>query len=217
MRVVGQAQPELVIHAAYARDEESVVGMTGNVAAAASRVGAAFMYISSDAVFSGDGVPRAESHVPDPVWDYGSWKAEAERIVTRTVADAAVVRLPLVVSLHPEDSAVRRVREAAARGESVQWFDDELRQPANGEDIARGLWQIAALPRRTRSGFWHLPGPEALSRFEIATRVASRLGLQPAVNTRVATPAGASRPRDLHLLCRRAQREIGWAPTPILR
>lgn len=215
--VVSQVRPELVIHTAYARDQEAIVGMTGNVATAAVGVGAAFIYISSDAVFSGDGMPRAEGDTPDPVWDYGAWKAEAEQVVTRTVADAAVVRLPLVVSLDPEDSAVRRVREAAARGETVQWFDDEFRQPASGEDIAHALWRIVALPRLARRGPWHLPGPESLSRFEIAGRVADRLGVDLRVNTRTTTPAGATRPRDLYLLGERAQREIGWAPTEILR
>lgn len=216
VRVVSQAQPDMVIHAAYARDQESVVDLTQNVAVAAASVGAAFIYISTDAVFSGDGVPRAEGDTPDPIWDYGSWKAEAEDVVTRTVADAAVVRLPLVVSLDPEDNAVRRIRDAAANGEAVQWFHDEFRQPANGEDIAHALWRVAALPRHARTGVWHLPGPETLSRLDIALRVATRLGLDLPGNTGTMTPASANRPRHLHLLCDRAQREIAWAPTKIL-
>lgn len=96
-------RPSLVIHAAYARDPVAIVAATQNVVDAAQKVGVDVLYVSSDAVFSGDGSPRRENAPPDPVWDYGRWKARAERIVSRASATSVIVRLPLVVSLDPED------------------------------------------------------------------------------------------------------------------
>lgn len=53
-------------------------------------VGAAVLHVSTDAVFSGDGTGRDEHAVPDPVHDYGRWKAQAEHLVTSGSPDAAV-------------------------------------------------------------------------------------------------------------------------------
>jgi dTDP-4-dehydrorhamnose reductase len=66
-----RAKPGLVIHAGYAHDYASIVDATRNVVDMAQEVGAELIFVSSEAVFSGDGAPRPESARPDPVWDYG--------------------------------------------------------------------------------------------------------------------------------------------------
>ena len=211
-----EVRPTLVIHAAMAVDEASIVRATQHVVDAASDLGAGLLYVSTDAVFSGDGRPVAEDEQPDPVWDYGRWKAQAEQAVLRTGSGSAVVRLPLVVSLDPEDVPVQRVREGARSGQGTTWFEDELRQPAMAPDLADGLWRIASLAPEERSGTWHLVGPELLSRYEIARRAARVLGLDPSTVVSAPTPTGANRPRHLDLRCERARAAIGWEPDPVL-
>lgn len=213
---VRQVRPDLVLHAAYAPDATSVVTATQHVASSAAEVGAELVLVSTDAVFAGDGVPRHEQDRPDPIFDYGRWKAEAERVTTEAVVDAAVVRLPLLVSLDPADRTVARVRATAATGERVVWFDDELRQPANAHDIAQGIWRLVSLPRDVRAGAWHLPGPDVLSRYELARRIALVLGIAEDEIIKAPTPPGVERPRHLHLLADRARRDIDWAPRSIL-
>jgi dTDP-4-dehydrorhamnose reductase len=213
--VVAHAQPGLVLHAAYAPDEASIVTATENVVAAAREVGAELLFVSSDAVFSGDGSPRGEDDAPDPVWDYGRWKARAEDAV-RELRAATIVRLPLVVSLDPEDHVVVQIRAGIAAGRPTTWFTDEYRQPAHAEELARALWSIAALDAGARSGTWHLAGPERLTRFAIAQRVVSALGLGDEAIAAAPTPVSAVRPRDLNLLDERARSAIGWNPSPIL-
>jgi len=209
--------PALVIHAAMAVDAASIVGATTNVTEAASLVGAEAVFVSTDAVFSGDGRPRDENAEPDPIWDYGRWKAEAEKVVLQGPTDSAVVRLPLVVSLDPEDRVVARIRQGARRGEPTTWFHDEIRQPAMASDIAEGLWRIASRPADQRSGTWQLPGPESLSRYEIARRVTDALQLDPSSVTSEPSPRDGTRPRHLDLRSDRARDEIGWEPARVLR
>lgn len=122
------------------------------------------LYVSTDAVFCGDGSPCHEDGAPDPVWDYGRWKARAERIVTDSSDKSAIVRLPLIVSVEPEDQVVSRIRVGAARNQPTAWFDDELRQPAATRELADALWRIALLTPSERERTWHLPGSESLSR-----------------------------------------------------
>ena len=213
---VATGRPALVVHAAYAHDEASIVDATHHVVDAAGAVGARLVHVSTEAVFSGDGSPRAEEDPPDPVWDYGRWKAQAEAAVLRSAVPSAVVRLPLVVSLDPEDHVVARIRRGAAEGRPTAWFDDEVRQPAAARELAGAVWAIAGLDSAEAAGCWHLPGPESLSRHQIARRVVAALGLASDAVTAEPTPAGAERPRHLRLLDARARRAIGWAPTPVL-
>jgi len=209
---VNAVKPQLVIHAAYARDRASIVDATRHVAEVADEVRADLILVSSEAVFSGDGRPRSETSVPDPVWDYGRWKTAAEDLVAAGDPHAAIVRMPLIVSLDPEDHIVADVRAACARGERSVWFTDEIRQPAHADELARAIWAIAGLPPASRAGVWHLPGPERLTRFEIAARAVELVGLDTSSISGALTPPDAHRPRDLHLTGTRAERQIGWSP-----
>jgi dTDP-4-dehydrorhamnose reductase len=205
-----------VIHAAYAHDRSSIVDATQNVIDAAQAVGAQLLYVSSDAVFSGDGLPRAENAPPDPVWDYGRWKSQAETIVLSRSPSAAIARLPLMVSLDPEDHVVERIRLSAARHEPTAWFDDEKRQPAFASEVADALWRIAMLDTPQRAGTWHLPGPERLSRYQIALRVVSVVKLDPTLVVPEPSPPAGGRPRDIWLRDARAMHVLGWSPSEVL-
>jgi dTDP-4-dehydrorhamnose reductase len=210
-------EPRLVVHAAYAKGEASIVDATRHVADAAIRAGAAHRLVSTEAVFSGDGRPRTEVAPPDPVWDYGRWKAAAEAAAAAIDPCTAIVRLPLIVSLDPEDHIITDIRAGSASGQPSIWFTDEIRQPAYAEELARALWAIAELPPTDRAGVWHLPGPEGLSRFEVASRAVDVLGLDRASIVGAPTPLEARRPRDLNLTGERAVRQIGWSPGVVHR
>lgn len=212
---VAEAAPDLVLHAAYAVDEASIATATANVASAAAAIGAEVVLVSTDVVFDGDGIRRDEDDAPDPVSDYGRWKAASEATVAASSTTACWVRLPLVVSTDPDDGAVARIRSAAAEGEATTWFDDELRQPAMADELAAALWRIVALPARERAGAWHLMGSERLTRLEIGRLVAEAIGVDVDLLRGEPTPPGLARPRDLHLGDARARSEIGWSPRPI--
>lgn len=211
---VAEARPSIVIHAAYAKDEPSIVTATRHVVDAAASVGVAVVHVSTDAVFSGDGVSRGEAAVPDPVFDYGRWKAAADAIVQRARPTAAIVRPSLLVSIDPDDHVVAQLRDGDAAAPTA-WFTDEIRRPAWTGEVAAAIWRIAALPAEERAGAWHLMGPERLSRFEIARRLVGRLGRPDDVVTGDRRPPDTDRPRDLELSDRRARQVIGWSPTPI--
>ena len=213
---LAEIRPSLVIHAAMAVDPVSIVEATRNVAEGASIVGADLVYTSTDAVFSGDGRPVDERVPPDPIWDYGRWKAAAEQLVVHGPTGWAVARLPLVVSLDPEDHGVARLRQGALRNEPTRWFHDEVRQPAMASEIADALWRIGSLEPDKRSGIWQLPGPESLNRYEIARSIVDTLNLDPRSIMSVPTPVDANRPQHLNMLGDRARNEISWNPARIL-
>lgn len=209
-------RPSLVIHAAMALDAVSVVDATANVVQAASLVGADLVHLSTEAVFAGDGRPVDEDARPDPTWPYGRWKARAEERVLHGLPGSTVVRLPLVISLDPEDGATAQIHRGGIEHAPTYWFHDETRQPAMAADVARAIWQIALTAKEGRSGVWHLPGPERLSRYEIAQRVVKALRLDARSIVRATTPSDAIRPRHIDMLGDRARRQVDWKPARVL-
>ena len=139
---MAKVDPTLVVHAAYAKDRELVVDATRHVVDAANAVGAHVLFISTDAVFLGDGCARDEQSAPNATWDYGRWKASAESIVLDGAEHSAIVRLPLLVSIDPDDHVVREIRAAAENGMRTRWFTDEMRQPTFASDVAAAIGAI---------------------------------------------------------------------------
>jgi hypothetical protein len=95
-------------------------------------------------------IARDEASQPDAVWDYGRWKAEAERIAARTSDTATIIRLSLLVSIDPDDHVVREIRICAARGETTKWFTDETRQPAPAHEVAVESTSDRTRPHQSR-------------------------------------------------------------------
>ena len=207
--------PRLVIHTAYAKDRPSIVDATANLIDAVSSSSIPLIFVSSDAVFNGDGVGRDEASQPDPISEYGRWKRDAEQLVHDRVEHGSVVRLPLLVSIDPDDHVVKQIRSGSTAGTGTRWFVNQMRQPVRAVDAAEAIWRIAGLPAFERSGVWHLAGAEHLSRYDIACRMVERLGLP----VSAIGPAFASdtddQPLDIVMSDARSRIEIGWSPAEI--
>ncbi|HZG43742.1 MAG TPA: sugar nucleotide-binding protein, partial [Longimicrobium sp.] len=136
-------RPELVIHTAYSqRDgERDIWRATESVVAGCQEAGAALVHMSTDALLDGERGPYAEDAEPDPVHEYGRWKARAELHVRAVIPSAAVVRTSLLVRADPPDVGSASVLDALRRGEPVRLFTDELRCPTTVEDLAAQLWE----------------------------------------------------------------------------
>jgi dTDP-4-dehydrorhamnose reductase len=182
--------PAVVVHTAYRQADEfladDVVRATRNVAAAAGRVGARLLHLSTDLVFDGEhGAPYPEEAEPRPVSAYGRAKLEAEELVAR-YADTLVVRTSLLYG-RPGP------QEALAARAGATFYVDEIRCPTRVEDLAAVLLELAALDVR---GVLHVAGPDAVSRLELAIALGAR--------DPQGAPAPPGRARDVRLDCSRA-------------
>jgi dTDP-4-dehydrorhamnose reductase len=199
--LLAAVRPDVVVHTAYSmHDRADIVDATAHVAAAAAAHGSALVHLSTDVVFDGTAAPYVESDPVSPVNEYGRWKALAEQIVAERVPDACITRTSLVVAHEPPDPATARLLDAVQQGEQPTLFDDEVRCPIRAQDLAAALWALVAMERCARSGVWHLPGPEALTRLEIGRRLLVVAGLDPrAPRPGSATAHPDPRPPDLTL------------------
>jgi dTDP-4-dehydrorhamnose reductase len=213
-----RVRPDLVIHTAYSQAAamRDVWWATQSLVHACAEVGCGLIHMSSDVVFDGERAPYAETDEPAPVSQYGRFKLWAESFVRAQMPHAAVIRTSLILRPYPADPVFTWMLNAQRCGEPVRLFVDELRCPIVVEDLAKQIWEIAALPPRSRAGIWHLAGPEALSRYSLGVLIGRWHGLEldaivPAFNRDLSEP----RPRDLRLLTTRADRELRTRPRPL--
>lgn len=203
-------KPTAVAHLAYRRDDQrTIVQGSANVARAAAAIGARLVHLSTDLVFAGRAEPYTELDEPEPIIDYGRWKATAEEEVAAACPDAVVVRTSLIYATDVVSSPQADVEAALSGRSSMRFFTDEVRCPVHAADLAAAVVLLAE--RREVSGPLHIAGPEALSRADIAARLARWMGLDP-FRVPLASLAGSGlvRPGHLALDCARA-RDLGVA------
>jgi dTDP-4-dehydrorhamnose reductase len=188
--VLDTVRPAAVVHTAYVQQGPGAWDVTatasGVVAEEAAAVGARLVHLSTDVVFDGRaGRPYREVDPVSPLSDYGRAKAEAERLVAAADPGAVMVRTSLI---YGGPGRAPSKHERAAVDPDAAFYTDELRCPAQVDDLAHALLELCDTDV---AGPLHVAGPDAVSRAEFAALVAGRpvLGL----------PAPPGRPLDCRL------------------
>jgi dTDP-4-dehydrorhamnose reductase len=203
-------KPTAIAHLAYRRDDpRTIVQGSANVARAAAAVGARLVHLSTDLVFAGRPAPYTEDDEPTPIIDYGHWKAAAEAEVAGACPDAVVVRTSLIYATDTSSPPQADVEAVLAGRSSMRFFTDEIRCPVHAADLAAVVAELA--DHRDITGPLHVAGPDALSRADIAARLARWMGHDPArLPLASLAESGLVRPGHVVLDCSRA-RALGLA------
>ena len=220
--VFHRVKPDAVIHtAAMANIDECEanqtlarqinIGVTQSLTDLCAASGAKLVLCSTDTVFDGERAPYHESDVPQPINFYAKTKVEAEKIVARLGPNGVIARLALVVGL-PKlgtgNSFLAAMIANLKAGRSVGVPPNEIRTPIDVITLARSLNELAT---GDFSGIFHLAGNESLNRFEMAQRIAVRLGFsseQIIASDTSMIPNRAPRPRDVSLDNRKARENL---------
>jgi dTDP-4-dehydrorhamnose reductase len=179
---------DVVVHTAYRQDDQSVI--VDGAAVVARCAPGRLIHLSTDVIFSGaQGRPLREDDAPDPVTDYGRWKARAEELVLAARPDALLVRTSL---MYRGDGSTRH--ERLAHDPSMSFYSDELRSPVQVGDLASAILELASLDV---SGPLHVAGADGLSRLDFARLIAG--------SSVRGGPRPAGRPGDCRLDSSRAR------------
>jgi len=185
-----ELQPTAVVHCAAITnvdwceehaEETTRVNVTASehLARIASETGAAFVYISTDSVFDGNGSWYAETDATGPVNVYARSKLAGEVAVAGAHADALVVRTDLYGrSPSGTGSLVEWVYRKLAAGEQVPGFDDVIFNPLLTDDISDAVLDAI---QAGLTGTYHLASPETCSKFAFAQAVAEVFGFAPSL------------------------------------
>jgi len=170
---------------------------TAHVVEACARTGAKLLFASSAAVFDGTRHGYAEEDPPTPISVYGRTKAQAEDLIATKLSSALIMRLALVVGFAEGDGTNAMLNKFAGKlrsGQPMSFPDYEYRNPIDAATLSDFMLELLRLPA---PGLFHMGATESVSRFELAVRLADRLGLNPALVQRQTAPVPGRAPRGL--------------------
>ena len=216
--LMGQVQPDVVIHAAAEGRVDAVQGNTvdhmqlnvmaaSDLAALCRERGFIFVFVSSNAVFGGSPTPYRDDSIHDPVNDYGILKSLAESAVMDANPEALIIR-PLLMYGLPfpwgRPNPVMQWARELGEGREVKVVNDVTTQPLWAGDCAAAIW---AGIKEKAAGAINVSGGESVTLFDLACRAADAFGLDTALVTPIESstltsiaPRPTSTAFDLHRL-----------------
>lgn len=226
VRLIHGLSPDVVIHAAAEGNPDTVEGRVDDfrqvnvrsaleIASAARREGAKVIFVSSNAVFSGNSSPYADDSPTCPINDYGRLKEEAERLVCNVHPGALVVR-PIMMYGWPFPEGRRNALVdwiAKLRvGLQIQALSDVWTEPLAAWDCATAIWVGVDLDA---TGYVNVSGGVRVSVYEFAREAATTFDL----DTDLVVPVSAQdynslavRPMDTRFTLGRLQNEFHVFP-----
>lgn len=205
-RVIERARPEIIFHTAAlnAGDAQEMYETNARGSAylsrAAAQCGARLIHLSSDVIFDGQHGKYTEDDAPNPITPYAVSKADAEKNVLASGANAVLVRTSLIYGFKPLDPRTRSV----LRGEMSNLFTDEMRCPIWVDNLSAALLELANLDYR---GILNVAGTQTLSRYQFGVKLMHALNADASHLTPVPSSASPTpRPRDCSLDVSRAQK-----------
>ena len=181
------------------------------VAAAAARLGAPVVQLSTDYVFDGTKAePYVESDEAHPLSVYGASKLAAEWAVADANPRHVILRTAWVYAPFGA-SFPRTVLRLASEGARLRIVDDQIGCPTYAPDIAQAILAIvrtwkARGWRDGDAGVTHLAGPDAVTWCGLARQVLAAAGVRGASVEAITTadyPTAATRPANSRLSTQR--------------
>jgi dTDP-4-dehydrorhamnose reductase len=224
--IVDQTRPEVIVHAGAWTDLDGCEAdparartihrdSTAALAQAAARVKAKFVYISTDALFSGPDAPHGEDEPVDPQSVYARTKREGEEAAL-AAGPALVIRTSIVGwnAQNKVSLAEWFLRELRA-GHAVNGFTDVWFTPISTTRLAAAIERLLATDA---NGILHVSGGEAISKHDFGVKLAEVFGL-PKELVRPSSIVGAKmrapRPVNPSLDCSRYQALTGDRPPTV--
>ena len=148
------------------------------VAAAAAALEIPLIHVSTDYVFDGLAErPYREDDRTHPINVYGASKLAGEHEVQSRCREHLIVRTSWLFSRWRRNFVKTIVEKACAGGELFV-VDDEIGGPTSATDLAAVLLQLVRLSAATACipwGVYHCSNRGSVSRYELATRIVSRV------------------------------------------
>lgn len=188
---------------------------TQNIASACKETGCHMIYVSTNAVFDGNGAPYAETSKPNPINKYGKIKLECEKKVSESFDHFTIFRPILMYGWHYPQSRPNPatwIIEKLSKGHTINMVTDIYENPLYNVQCGEILWQTIL---KKPQGIIHAAGGEIVNRYEFAVKLAEVFGFSSSLIRPVDSsffPAIAPRPRNTSLETKRTREELGITP-----
>ncbi len=156
---------------------------------------ATLIHISTDYVFDGKRrEPYRADDKPHPINVYGKSKLEGEKWALGLNPKSIVIRTSWVYSPYGKNFYTTMLRLMSER-EELNVVSDQIGKPTDAHDLARYILDLIDA-NDTNYGVRHFSGPEQMSWYEFAQKIAKENGFSTKINpiTTSAYPTPAKRP-----------------------
>ncbi|MBI4015728.1 MAG: NAD(P)-dependent oxidoreductase [Candidatus Aenigmarchaeota archaeon] len=221
-RIIEKIKPNIIIdtHALHPVDycethpEETwniTVNGTKNVAEASKRVGAKYVFFSTDYVFDGKRLSYTEKDKPNPLNYYGKTKWAAEMVLEALGVNHIVARAAVLYGMggHGKVSFVSWVIEALRKGEKINIVTDQHNNPTFADNLIQIVFKLY---EKDSEGLFHITGKECLSRYDFAKHIAKVFGLNSKLIVPITTPdlgQISTRPEKINISTKKVERISG--------
>lgn len=186
------ARPNVVIHCAsigsvdYTEDhykETREVNVTGlsHIIDACNGYKSKLVYISTNAVYSGERPPYNEESSLEPVNAYGVIKREAERWVRDNVNGKWLIVRPFMLYDWPYSGGrtnwAKKIIFDLRNNQSLKLVDDVIWQPTYAPDCAAAIWQLLFQNELDREIF-NIASPERVTLYQFGLKICEVFGLE---------------------------------------
>lgn len=154
------------------------------------------IHISTDYVFDGNKQePYLPSDTPNPINVYGKSKLLGEQYAREFNSNSFVVRTSWVYSPYGKNFYTTMLRLMAER-EELSIVADQIGKPTDARDLARYLLGLIQ-ENKADYGIHHFSGPEQMSWFEFAQKIAQENGFSTRISpiSTAEYPTPAKRPK----------------------
>lgn len=191
---------------------------TRNLIEACEKYNKHLIYISTNAVFSGDNAPYSEADKKNPVNYYGETKSISEDEVLNSKISSAIVRLVLMYGWNNEKSRQNPVTwllDKLKNQEKVLLVNDTYVNPVYNLQAADAIWKLL---QAKKTGIFHVAGETSLNRYELGIATAKVFGLDASNISPVDSsyfPSIAKRMPNTTYDLTKIKKEIGYIPLSI--
>ena len=182
-----RVQPDVLVHAAAISDidyceahrdiaENVNTDVTALFVTLCREMSCRLIYFSSDSVFDGSKGNYTEEDQAEPINVYARTKVKSENIIKQHAQNWVIIRPSLIMGLpvwEAGNSFFWRMVKSLQKGKEVAFPKGEIRSPIDVITLSKAILEIA---NHAYSGILHLSGNNAVSRFDMARRIADRLG-----------------------------------------
>ena len=219
--VLEELRPSCIIHCAALTDLdwceshpettwEINVEMSRHLAVTAGRIGASFVYISTDSVFDGTKGGYTETDSLGPVNVYARSKLAGEIAVRDVLPDSLMVRTSIYGwNLQPKLSLAEWILSKLESASSFPGFQDVTFCPILVNDLGDSIIEML---QRELTGVYHVTAADACNKYDFAVEVASVFGLDATLVQRSVVESvafKAERPKNTSLDTARISQALG--------
>lgn len=193
---------------------------TEKIAEYCNRTGSHLTFISTDFVFDGKNGPYREDDPTSPCNAYGRSKVEAEQRIIQTGCNHAILRTILVYGVIADknrSNIVLWAKNKLSQSETISVVNDQWRMPTWVDDLADACMLAA---EKRAQGVFHISSNQLFSILEIVQQVAKLWNLNADLIKPISAKAigqAHNRPQKTGFILTKAEKELAFLPTPLLR